>query len=151
MVLGCFPTWPAREQDPSLVMASLDVDALFTSIPLDETIKICIDELFANDEIVHNLNKDEMKKLLELACKDTLFLFDGIYYNQIDGMAMGSPLGPHFANAFMKYHENHYWNISFRLIQLVLSLYFPNISGVFVLKHNTPRVRFRRQALLFRK
>ena len=30
------------EQDPSLVMGSLDVDALFTSIPLNETIRISV-------------------------------------------------------------------------------------------------------------
>ena len=33
------------QQEPNLHMASLDVDSLFTNIPLDETIDICIDNL----------------------------------------------------------------------------------------------------------
>ena len=33
-------------QNSGCFMASLDVDSLFTNAPLDETIKICIDELF---------------------------------------------------------------------------------------------------------
>ena len=33
------------KQDPNLYMASLDVDSLFTNIPLDETIDICINSL----------------------------------------------------------------------------------------------------------
>ena len=33
------------------------------------------------------------------------FLFDQKYYSQIDGVAMGSPLGPTLANIFLCYHE----------------------------------------------
>ena len=89
-------------------MASLDVDALFTNIPLDETTNICIEELYKGKDLVEGFTKSEMKKLLELACKNTLFMFDGIYYTQIDGMAMGSPLGPHYANIFMNFHEKNW-------------------------------------------
>ena len=46
-----------------------------------------------------------MKDLLSLACKDPLFVFDGKFYNQIDGVAMGSPLGPTLANSFINFHE----------------------------------------------
>ena len=34
-----------RNQDQTLFMASLDVDSLFTNIPLDETIDICVPAL----------------------------------------------------------------------------------------------------------
>ena len=97
-------------QDPSLVMGSLDVDALFTIIPLDETIKISIDELFKDKILVNNLTKKEVKNLLDLACKNSLFIFDGVYYEQIDGVAMGSPLGPCLANIFMNHYENIWLN-----------------------------------------
>jgi len=51
------------------------------------------------------LNKAEFKSLLELATKESLFLFNNEYYSQIDGVAMGSPLGPTLANIFLVFHE----------------------------------------------
>ena len=39
-------------------MASLAVDSLFTNIPLDETIDICIDNLYEDDENTPNIRKD---------------------------------------------------------------------------------------------
>ena len=43
-----------RNQNPDLFMASFDVDSLFTNIPLDETIDICITKLFGRK---HKFNK----------------------------------------------------------------------------------------------
>ena len=40
-------------------------------------------------------------ELLTIATKDQLFQFNGNLYKQIDGVAMGSPLGPLMANTFM--------------------------------------------------
>ena len=93
------------EQDPSLIMGSLDVEALFTSIPLDETIDICVNEVFKNVDLVNKLSKQDFENLLKLATKESLFTFDGTYYYQTDGVAMGSPLGPILANSFMSYYE----------------------------------------------
>ena len=82
------------EQDSSLVMSSLDVDALFTNIPLDETIRISVDKLFRNKRGVENLTKTELNNLLDLACKNALFVFDVVYYHQIDGVAIPLPPPP---------------------------------------------------------
>ena len=89
-------------------MLSLDVDSLFTNVPLDETIKICIDELLKSDMTVSGLNKKEMFEMLSLTSKESIILFDNKYYSQIDGVAMGSPLGPTLANIFLCYHENNW-------------------------------------------
>ena len=86
-------------------MASLDVDSLFTNIPLVETVNICVDSLFENCEKVQGLSKEEFHKLLTLATTESFFIFNGNFYKQIDGVAMGSPLGPTLANAFLCYHE----------------------------------------------
>ena len=37
---------------------------------------------------------------------ESFFIFDGTFYEQCDGIAMGSPLGPTLANAFMCHFEN---------------------------------------------
>ena len=57
-----------------------------------------------------NIIKAELKKLLEFATSGTYFLFQGTFYDQIDGVAMGSPLGPVLANLFMGYYETIWLN-----------------------------------------
>ena len=37
------------DQDPGLFMASLDVESVFTNIPLEEAISVCCDSFFSND------------------------------------------------------------------------------------------------------
>ena len=44
-------------QSSKLFMASLDVDSLFTNVPLDETIEICVNELFKSSQTASGLNK----------------------------------------------------------------------------------------------
>ena len=87
------------------VMASFDVVSLFTQIPLDETLILVCDQLFKEDKKVKKFSKNQFKELLNLAVKDSPFFFNNKLYNQIDGVAMGSPLGPTFANCFMCFHE----------------------------------------------
>ena len=65
-------------------MCSLDVCSLFSNVPLDETIQICLDKLYA----------------LPDSTKKSHFILDGHYYDQIDGVAMGSPLIPVLATTF---------------------------------------------------
>ena len=52
-------------------MASLDVDALFTNIPLDETIDICVKKLYKTpDALVKDISKNDFHDLLNLATKE---------------------------------------------------------------------------------
>ena len=89
----------------NFVLASLDIESLFTNIPLDETIDIIGESLFKDSEKFNNFNKSQFTKFLNFAVKDSPFYFNEKLYIQKDGMAMGSPLGPTFANCFLCYHE----------------------------------------------
>ena len=80
------------EQDPSKSMGRLDVDSLFTNIPLDETTDIYINQLFENTNTVEGFTKSELKQPLCLATKESYFIFTGLLYKQTDDVAMGSPL-----------------------------------------------------------
>ena len=89
-------------QDSDLFMVSLDVESLFTNIPVEETINLILDKIFTEpDTIYHNFNRSRFKQVLELAVQDTAFVFNNNAFKQVEGMAMGSPLGPTFANIFM--------------------------------------------------
>lgn len=49
-----------------LDMASSDVDSLFTNIPSDETIDICVNKLFQNPEnLVNKISKNYFRDLLK--------------------------------------------------------------------------------------
>ena len=87
-------------------MASLDVDSLFTNIPLHETIDICIDSLYKDDVNTPKIPKDVFRHLLTVATKESFFMFNNKFYKQIDGVAMESPLGPALANIFLSNFEN---------------------------------------------
>ena len=91
--------------DSNLVMASFDVESLFTNIPLKETIDLYVDILFYDRTNIDGITKDYFHDLLTICLSESLVLFDGEYYKQIDGVAMGSPLGPIFANIFLCFYE----------------------------------------------
>ena len=83
--------------DHNRFMASQDVESLFTNIPVDETIKNAVDDLFSSNMYQGKLSKSELYYLLKLATSESSFIFDNILYKQIDGVTMGSPLGPSLA------------------------------------------------------
>ena len=91
-------------QDSKLFMGSLDIDLLFTNIPLEETINICTNLLYNNEYGIDGINKSEFKNL-SLATQESYFIFSDALYKQKDGVAVGSPLGPTMANVFLSFYE----------------------------------------------
>ena len=94
-----------RSQDKKLFMTSFDIDSLFTNLPLDETIDICVDKLFKSKKKIKGFNETQFKTLLQFATKNSFFIFNDKFYIQTDGIAMGSPLGPTLANVFLCHWE----------------------------------------------
>ena len=93
---------------------------MLTSIPLNKTIDLAVKIFFDNNSNI-KITKKDLKKLFEFATSGTHILFDGNYYDQIDGVAMGSPLGPVLANRFIGFYEKQ-WLKEFNLILLLLEL-----------------------------
>jgi len=79
--------------------------ALFTNVQLEETIQILAKTTFNENWFKNtfklNISEADVIELLRVATKGQLFQFDGDLYEQIDGVAMGSPLGPLMANTFL--------------------------------------------------
>ena len=90
-------------------LVSYDVTSLFTNISLQETIDTAINLIF-NHNPHQKITRKELKKLFLFATTQTRFIFNSKFNNQIDGVAMGSPLAPILANIFMGFHESKWLN-----------------------------------------
>ena len=95
----------------NLYMTSFDVSNLYTNIPLMETINIILDSLFTNvaDTFI-GMSRSLFKLFLEMCVTNSFFIFNGELFKQTDGLGMGLPLAPTFANIFMSYHEKKFLN-----------------------------------------
>ena len=51
----------------------------------------------------------DLEKFFQFATSGTNFMFEGKFYDEIDGVAMGSPLGPVLANLFIGYYRKQRW------------------------------------------
>ena len=89
-------------------MESFDVESLFTNIPLQETIDLCVQKLFEDKNYINGLYKDTFCEMVTVTMTESFILFDNEHYRQHDGVAMGSPLGPTFANIFSCVQEIHW-------------------------------------------
>ena len=92
---------------PGECFSSYDVSALFTSVPVDPDIKV-IKDLLEKDSTLKErtvLTVEDIIQLLEFCLKNTYFSFQGQFYEQVEGAAMGSPVSPIVANLYMEYFE----------------------------------------------
>ena len=109
-------------------MASFDVASLFTNVSLNET--LLVNKAFASDWLNQtlrlNLQKDELDRLLDIATSYQLFQFNGQVYEQVDGVAMGSPVDPlipplsNLSKSFHPVYEKDKWKtaVSCELVSL---------------------------------
>ena len=93
-----------------MFMCSFDVCSLYTNVPLEETIEICCDVLFRSSLPKPTFPESVFKHLINFATSSVEFSFNNIVYRQIDGVAMGSSLGPTLANIFVGFCESNLFN-----------------------------------------
>ena len=112
-------------------MISFDVESLYTNVPIDETIEIIKNTCFklksnhhlirrnaANDSkyegLLDGMKFEVFEKLLNKCLQESIFIFNEKIYQQIDGVSMGSPIGPIIANIFMNHFENNHFEELFK-------------------------------------
>ncbi|MEO0687351.1 MAG: hypothetical protein AAFY76_20450 [Cyanobacteria bacterium J06649_11] len=85
---------------------SYDVDSLFTNIPLEEMINLILDQIYVHKKLKPIASKLVFKRLLWKITTDCTFQFNGKFYKQIDGCAMGGPLSVILADICMIKMDN---------------------------------------------
>ena len=85
-----------KKLEPGQVITSFDVKALFTSVPVHPAIQIVKQRLQQDTTLPQrtNMSIPQITSLLEFCLTNTYFLYQGKYYEQVQGAAMGSPLAP---------------------------------------------------------
>jgi predicted GIY-YIG superfamily endonuclease len=83
-----------EKMKPNDTLISFDVVSLFTKIPLNDAILLV-------KEVVDPVTT----KLAEVCLHSTFFSYQGEFYEQTSGVAMGSPLSPIVANLYMESFE----------------------------------------------
>ena len=83
------------------------MSALFTSVPIDPALNIIKDLLDKDNTLKERtvMEVGDIILLLEFCLKNTYFSFQGQFYEQVEGAAMGSPVSPIVANLYMEYLE----------------------------------------------
>ena len=95
------------EVPPGHKLMSYDVTALFTSIPTQDAVNV-IEEYLVRDTTLAQrtpMNVEQLLKLLSFCLDTTYFVYGGETFQQTHGTAMGSPVSPLVANAYMERFE----------------------------------------------
>ena len=84
--------WAKTYNHNSEYMCCFDVSSLFSDVPLNEAMQICLDNLkLLALTSTPKLPRSVLKDLLVFVGKRSHFVFDGQYCDQIDAGAMGFP------------------------------------------------------------
>ena len=92
---------------PGECLTSYHVTSLFTSVPIDPALNI-IKDLLEKDEKLNDrtvLSVQNITELLGFCLHNTYFFFQNKFYEQVEGVPMGSAISPIVANLYMKHFE----------------------------------------------
>ena len=87
---------------------TMDITSLYTVIPNSEGLQAL--KHFFDQRTVKEPNSETLLRLAELVLTLNCFSFAGNYYKQINGVAMGTRMGPSYANLFVGYVEHQFFN-----------------------------------------
>ncbi|XP_021960182.1 uncharacterized protein LOC110856047 [Folsomia candida] len=89
---------------PGYILVSFDVTSLYTNVPQQHTLNYIKKRLKEETKWkqITNLEEEDILQLLMLCLECSYFSFRNIIYYQKDGVPMGSPVSPIFADLFME-------------------------------------------------
>ena len=84
------------------ILASTDVSSLYTNIPHEDGINASVKAL-KQDQNPHPLrpNPELLEEMLNIVLKNNVFEFNGDFFLQLQGTAMGTKMAPAYTNLFM--------------------------------------------------
>jgi hypothetical protein len=85
---------------PNTILATINVQSLYTNIPHDEAIRATLEALDTKNGCMWPLRKVTLQFLIHIL-KENYFTFNDQIYFQKHGTAMGTKMAPSFANIFM--------------------------------------------------
>ena len=132
-------------------LLSLDVESLFINVPVHTTIDIIIDRAYNHPTILPpNIPANILRDLLTICTTETPFLFNSNHYIQCDGVSMGSPLGPTFADFYMSHIESNLLSQDMISNPVFYVRYVDDILAIFNSKHHVHHFvnRFQRNSVL---
>ena len=88
---------------PKTIMFTLDVVSLYTNIPHEDGLEAT--RLALEKRINPTIQTSVLIKLLEIILRKNCFTYDGNFYRQRQGTAMGTQCAPSYANICMSYVE----------------------------------------------
>ena len=90
-------------------LVSLDVESLYTNVPVKEAIDLATNLIYECEE-VPPFDKETCRELLMLCCSNTVLKVNDKIYIQTDGLSMGSKIAPLLANIWLAYYDDNIRN-----------------------------------------
>ncbi|XP_047739936.1 uncharacterized protein LOC125178985 [Hyalella azteca] len=127
-----------RAARPSGLLTSLDVTSLFTNVPTEETLEIIAKHVYAHPTLPAPPIPKKILIDLRLCTSESPFRApDNKIYRQINGVAMGCPLGPTFAEYYMCKIKNQVLSDE----QIKPELYCRYVDDIFVVVRDEEQLR----------
>ena len=86
----------------------MDIASLYTVIPNNEGLQA--PKYFVNQRPIKKPSSETLLRLAELVLTLNCFSFGDNYYKQINGVAIGTKMGPSCANLFVGFIENKFFS-----------------------------------------
>ena len=90
------------------IIYTIHITSLYTVIPNNEGLQAL--KYFFNQRPIKKPSSETLLRLAELVLTLNCFSFGDNYYKQINGVAMGTKMGPSYANLFVGFIENKFFS-----------------------------------------